>query len=59
MNQKYSYFLDQRVENKNLPFYSFTHFTFTLHFTVSVITESKTLFNTSYYLEKLLFYRKK
>lgn len=59
MNQKYIFFLDQRVENKDLPFplLLILHLLFSLQYLV--ITESKTLFNTSYYLEKLLFYRKK
>lgn len=59
MNQKYIFFLDQRVENKDLPFplLLILHLLFSLQYLV--ITESKMLFNTSYYLEKLLFYRKK
>lgn len=59
MNQKYIFFLDQRVENKDLPFtlLLILHLLFSLQYLV--ITESKPLFNTSYYLEKLLFYRKK
>lgn len=59
MNQKYIFFLDQRVENKDLPFplLLILHLLFSLQYLV--ITESKPLFNTRYYLEKLLFYRKK
>lgn len=59
MNQKYIFFFDQRVENKDLPFplLLILHLLFSLQYLV--ITESKPLFNTSYYLEKLLFYRKK